>query len=100
MSQVQITCETQDASIYYTLDGTNPDKSSSLYSSALDINENLTVKAKAYKEGWVESDMTSLDISVLPKLPIPIFLSVVNCIQYIPLMVIMYIIQNVDINII
>lgn len=51
MSQVQITCETQDASIYYTLDGTNPDKSSSLYSSTLDINENLTVKAKAYKEG-------------------------------------------------
>ena len=26
MSQVQITCETQDASIYYTLDGTNPDE--------------------------------------------------------------------------
>ena len=64
MPQVQITCKTQDASIYYTLDGTDPDESSSLYSNILDTNENLTVKARVYKEGWIESNIASFEVSL------------------------------------
>lgn len=44
--------------IRYTLDGTEPDSTSSpVYKNAFDINSDLTVKAKAFKPGWISSDM-------------------------------------------
>ena len=70
MPQIQITCDTPDAEIRYTLNGADPNESSTLYSNTIDINENLTVKARAYKEGWRESDIASFEVS-LPQLPIP-----------------------------
>ena len=48
---VSITCETTGATIYYTLDGTNPTTSSTPYTSALTISETTTVKALAVKDG-------------------------------------------------
>ena len=47
---VTISCETEGATIYYTLDGTTPTASSSVYSSALAISETTTVKAIAVKD--------------------------------------------------
>ena len=47
---VTISCETTGATIYYTLDGTTPTTSSSVYSSALTISETTTVKAMAVKD--------------------------------------------------
>lgn len=44
--------------IRYTLDGTEPDSTSSpVYQKAFDINSDLTVKAKAFKPGWISSDI-------------------------------------------
>jgi len=44
--------------IRYTLDGTEPDSiSSPVYKNAFDINSDLTVKAKAFKPGWISSDI-------------------------------------------
>jgi hypothetical protein len=44
--------------IRYTLDGTEPDSTSSpVYKKAFDINSDLTVKAKAFKQGWISSDI-------------------------------------------
>ena len=59
MPRIQITCDTSDAEIRYTLNGADPNESSTLYSNTIDINENLTVKARAYKEGWTASDIAS-----------------------------------------
>lgn len=70
MPSVKITCDTPNVSIYYTTDGADPNESSSLYSNILDINESLTIKAKAYKEGWIESEVASLEVS-LSQLPTP-----------------------------
>ena len=56
---VSITCATEGATIYYTLDGNDPTPNSSVYSQALNISETTTVKAMAVKEGLVNSAIAS-----------------------------------------
>lgn len=51
-----LSCETADAAIYYTTDGTTPSAESTLYTSAgIAINATTTVKAIAIKEGQSSS---------------------------------------------
>jgi hypothetical protein len=45
---VTMTSETADATIYYTLDGTEPTNTSTEYTAAIPIAETTTVKARAY----------------------------------------------------
>lgn len=47
-TQVSITCATEGASIYYTLDGATPTNASNEYSGAFELTETTTVKAIAY----------------------------------------------------
>ncbi len=47
--EVEISCETDGATIYYTLDGTEPTEASTPYNGALNIETTTTVKAIAYK---------------------------------------------------
>ena len=56
---VTISCATEGATIYFTLDGTNPTESSSSYTSAISISETTTVKAIAVKEGYLNSGIAS-----------------------------------------
>jgi hypothetical protein len=56
---VTISCTTEDASIYYTIDGTDPDESSSLYTDQLTISETTTLKAKAFKSGYTASGIAT-----------------------------------------
>ena len=48
-TEVSITCETEGAAIYYTLDGTDPTASSTQYTAAFKLNATTTVKAIAIK---------------------------------------------------
>lgn len=50
--------------IYYTLDGTDPDKSSTLYTGPFVLNEDVTIKAVAYN-----GDLRSLGITTLAYTP-------------------------------
>lgn len=45
---VELAHENADAKIYYTLDGTTPDSTSTLYETAIELNTKTTVKAIAY----------------------------------------------------
>jgi formylglycine-generating enzyme required for sulfatase activity len=58
---VSITSETTDANIYYTLDGSAPTEGSTLYTEAFELAETSTVKAIAYKDGWDDSAIVTVE---------------------------------------
>lgn len=53
---VQILCATGGAAIYYTLNNTEPNENSTKYTGAITVAVTTTIKAKAFKVGWVESE--------------------------------------------
>ena len=54
---VTITSSTPSASIRYTLDGTEPTNTSTLYSAAVLFVTNQTLKARAFRPGFIDSDV-------------------------------------------
>ena len=55
---VTITSATAGATIRYTLDESDPDESSPLYSTAIPISETTIIKAKAWKDGMDASSIS------------------------------------------
>ena len=55
VQNVEITTETEGATIYYTLDGSEPDSESIEYTAPVTISESMTIKAIAVKEGMANS---------------------------------------------
>ena len=62
---VEIACSTADATIYYTLDGTEPDENSSVYSEPIIVAESMTIKAIAMKEGYENSNIATADYNII-----------------------------------
>ena len=61
---VAITCETEGADIYYTIDGNDPSANSTEYSQAITISETTTLKAIAIKDG-VSSGIASATYTIV-----------------------------------
>ena len=61
---VTITSATEGASIYYTTDGTDPTAQSTAYTAAIAINETVTIKAIAMKEGMTTSEIASAEYTI------------------------------------
>ncbi len=59
--EVHISTSTPDAEIYYTLDGSDPGQNSFLYISPLEISESVTIKAQAYKDEWLASEISEAE---------------------------------------
>ncbi|MFA5509661.1 MAG: SUMF1/EgtB/PvdO family nonheme iron enzyme [Candidatus Cloacimonadaceae bacterium] len=66
MQTISISCAIFGASIYYTLDGTNPDEGSTPYTSPIIIDSSTTLKARAYKENWLPSEIAEAEYSITP----------------------------------
>ncbi|MCU0779503.1 MAG: chitobiase/beta-hexosaminidase C-terminal domain-containing protein, partial [Akkermansiaceae bacterium] len=49
---VTLTCVTPDSQIRYTLDGSQPDETSPLYSAPLQVNSSTRIRARAFTEGF------------------------------------------------
>ncbi len=47
--------------IRYTLDGSDPDSTATIYDQPIEINKSLTLKARSFKSGWLPSDVFSED---------------------------------------
>ena len=58
---VSIACTTQGATIYYTIDGTDPTPNSNVYSQALTVSTTTTVKAIATKSSMNNSNIASAE---------------------------------------
>ncbi|MBW6515421.1 MAG: chitobiase/beta-hexosaminidase C-terminal domain-containing protein [Candidatus Cloacimonetes bacterium] len=65
---VTITCATEGATIRYTTDGTDPTESSPKYTIPIEISKDTTLKARAYKDGWIKSEIAEANyiIDVIP----------------------------------
>ena len=61
---VTISCATEDATIYYTTDGSDPTEASLEFSAPLTISETITVKAIAMKEGYNNSNIASATYTI------------------------------------
>ena len=54
-----ISTTTSGATIYYTTDGTEPTTSSTKYTSAIKLSSNKVIRAKAYANGYLSSDIAT-----------------------------------------
>jgi hypothetical protein len=61
-TMVSMNCDTEDTQIYYTLDGSVPDKNSAPYEQPFEINRTTTVRMKAFR-----GDQASLPASAVLK---------------------------------
>lgn len=62
---VAIACATADATIYYTLDGTEPDENSAVFSEPIAVAESMTIKAIAMKEGYENSNVATAEYTII-----------------------------------
>ena len=60
---VELACETEGATIYYTTNGNVPTNESTEYTAAITVDETMTIKAIAYKNGEA-SDVASATYTI------------------------------------
>lgn len=65
MATVTITTTTDGAEIRFTLNGEEPDETSDLYTEPLEITASATLKARAFKEGYTDSETETGDYRII-----------------------------------
>ena len=62
---VEITCATEGATIYYTTDGTDPTAASDIYTEPIHVAQDITLKAIAMMEGYDNSGIATANYVVI-----------------------------------
>lgn len=63
---VSISTTTPNATIRYTTNGSEPTSTSTIYSSPISVSQTTTIKAKAYRSGWINSSIASATYTITP----------------------------------
>jgi hypothetical protein len=72
-AEVTITAD-EDASIYYTTDGTEPSETSTLYTAPFPVTTTSTIKAIAVKPYYQNSNVSTLEVTITtPTVEAPVF---------------------------
>ena len=61
---VTLSTSTEGATIYYTIDGNDPTTNSNVYSVAIDVSANTTIKAFAAKDGYNDSEVAEATYTI------------------------------------
>lgn len=70
---VRITSATPDATIRYTTDGTDPVETSTKFSAPITVSKDTTIKARAWKSGWLASSVSSASYVITGRVEQPAF---------------------------
>lgn len=60
-AKVGISTTTEEAVIYYTIDGTEPTEQSTVYTDSITVERNCTIKAIAMRKNWFSSEVTTFE---------------------------------------
>ena len=63
--KVELSCETDDVTIRYTTDGSEPTEESPVYGGWIEVAESATVKARAFRDGWKPSETLELAYEIV-----------------------------------
>ena len=70
--EVVLSCETEGATIYYTLDGSEPSSASTEYTGAIELTETTTIKAVAIKNEMTDSPVVEFTYTKSEKVATPV----------------------------
>ncbi|MDM8525122.1 chitobiase/beta-hexosaminidase C-terminal domain-containing protein [Desulfococcaceae bacterium HSG8] len=70
---VELICETPDAVIHYTKDGSEPTANSKIYTTPISVSESMTIRAKAFKSEWEPSDQAAGIYTITGQVETPVF---------------------------
>ena len=62
--EIVISCATEGATIYYTLDESDPTAESTKYTAPITVNERTVIKAIAVKEGMTNSEVATAEYTI------------------------------------
>jgi len=68
---VVISCSTADVIITYSLDGSEPSMSSTVYSGPIGVSSTTMIKAKAFREGLIDSATSTATYTIVTPTPGP-----------------------------
>ncbi|MBW2053605.1 MAG: zinc-ribbon domain-containing protein, partial [Deltaproteobacteria bacterium] len=71
--RVSISCAAENSIIHYTLDGSDPTGRSPRYSGPVEVSSSTTIKARAFKPGWVTSEIAAETYEIVKKVVPPSF---------------------------
>lgn len=75
---VSLRCKNPKATIYYTLDSSTPTEGSTVYSSPIELQNSVTIKAIAMFEECLTSDIKTFNYNVVPKTKVMLNISPIS----------------------
>lgn len=72
-STIQLSLSSTDGSeIYYTTNGDTPTKSSTKYTGAIPVDKTMSIRAKAFKDGYIDSNIATATYFIGTKHTLPV----------------------------